>query len=115
MASRLGGGKRPVPLDGVARAVADALGAFGIELFRRAKVYLDEHIVSATSVDQLVEAIAERRGFVRVCMCDADRCEETLRRASGASPRVVADEAPAGPCLVCGGAASQVAYYARAY
>jgi len=115
LAPRIGGAKGPVPLDGIAPAVADALAAFGAELFRRAKVYLDEHTVSAAGVDELVDAIAERRGFVRVCTCDAERCEQELRRASGASPRIVSDEAPAGPCLVCGGAATQVVYYARAY
>jgi prolyl-tRNA synthetase len=115
LAPRIGGGKRPVPVEGIAGAVADALVAFGAELFRRAKSYLDEHIVSAASADELVEAIAERRGFVRVCVCDAEQCEESLRRASGASPRVVVDDVPGAPCLVCGAAATQVVYYARAY
>jgi len=115
LAPRVGGAKRPVPLDGIALAVADALGAYGDELFRQAKAYLDAHIVSAATVDELVQAIAERRGFVRVCACDVEACEQALRRASGASPRVVADEAPEGPCLGCGAAATQVVYYARAY
>ena len=112
---RIGGVKRPVPLEGIAEAVADALGTFGAEMFRQAKAYLDAHVVSAATVDALVEAIAERRGFVRVCACGADDCEQTLRRASGASPRVVIDEVPDGPCLGCGAAATQVVYYARAY
>ncbi|HLN12023.1 MAG TPA: proline--tRNA ligase [bacterium] len=112
---RVGGAKRPVPLDGIAAAVADALGMFGAEMFRQAKAYLDAHVVSATTTDELVAAIADRRGFVRLCACDAEGCEQALRRASGASPRVVMDEVPEGPCVGCGGAATQVVYYARAY
>ena len=42
---RVGGAKRPVPLDGIAAAVADALGTFGAEMFRQAKAYLDAHVV----------------------------------------------------------------------
>jgi len=112
---RVGGAKRSTPLDGIAQAVSDALAAMGGEMFDRAKAYLDAHIVSAATVDELVEAVAQRRGFVRVHACDADACEQRLRQASGASPRVVVDEPADGPCLACGVPATHVVYYARAY
>ncbi|HYM70353.1 MAG TPA: proline--tRNA ligase [bacterium] len=115
LAPRVGGAKRAVPLDGIAEAVASALTEHGAELFRRAKAYLDAHIVSAVTMEELAEAVVQRRGFVRVQSCDAAVCEGRLRQVSGASPRVVTDDPATGPCLACGAPATQVVYYARAY
>jgi len=112
---RVGGGRRAVPVDGLEQAVADTLEELHREMFRQAKVYLDSHIVSAATLLELVEAVAARRGFVRVLACGTDACEQALRRESGASPRVITAEAADGPCLVCGAPAQDVVYYARAY
>ena len=112
---RVGGGRRPVPVDGVEHEVTAALEGVHRELFRQAKAYLDGHIVSATTPDDLVAAIAARRGFVRVQWCGAEACEQTLRRGSGASPRLITDESVEGRCIACGSRAQEVAYYARAY
>ena len=112
---RVGGGRRPVPLDGMDAAVPSALEEVQAALFRQAKAFLDAHIVSASTRQEAMDAIASRKGFVRVEWCGADECEETLRRATGASPRLIVDERPAGPCPVCGAAARHVVYYARAY
>ncbi len=109
------GVKDTAALDRIEAAVRDALDAYGAELFGRAKRYLDEHIVPASTMAELAEAIASRRGFVRVRWCGAAACEATLRQASGASPRVIVDEAADGVCPACGAPGTQVVYYARAY
>lgn len=112
---RVGGGRQAVPWDSLDRAVDDVLGELHRELFRRAKAYLDEHVVGAASLDELVKAIAARRGFVRVAWCGQDACERVARQQSGASPRVIAEEVVSGPCLVCGSPAREGVYFARAY
>jgi prolyl-tRNA synthetase len=112
---RVGGGRRSVPLDGVDAAVPSALEEVQAALFRQAKAFLDAHIVSASSREEAAAAIASRKGFVRLEVCGAAECEEALRRATGATPRLIVDERPAGPCVVCGAAARQVVYFARAY
>jgi prolyl-tRNA synthetase len=112
---RIGGGRRPVPVDALEHEVTSALEGVHRELYRQAKAYLDGHIVSAATTDDLVAAIAARRGFVRVVWCGAEACEQALRRDSGASPRVITDESADGRCVSCGGPAREVVYYARAY
>ncbi len=112
---RVGGGRRAVALDGVEQAVVETLEELHREMFRRAKAYLDSHIVSAATPQELVEAVGARRGFVRVLWCGGEACEQILRRDSGASPRVITSEPADGPCVVCGAAAHDVAYFARAY
>jgi prolyl-tRNA synthetase len=52
---------------------------------------------------------------VRLQWCGEDACELTLRRESGASPRLISEDAPAGACAVCGNRSRHVVYYARAY
>ncbi len=112
---RTGGGRRAVAMDGVESAATDALDEISRELFRQAKAYLDGHIVSASTPQELVDAIGARRGFVRVLWCGKDACEQALRQKSGASPRVISTERADGPCIACGTPARDVVYYARAY
>jgi prolyl-tRNA synthetase len=115
LAPRTGGGRQAVPLSGLEQSVPAALASARRALFDQAKAYLDAHIVAARSVAEIVEAVAGRRGFVRAVWCGASACEQTIRRQSGASPRVITDEAAEGPCAACGGTAREVVYFARAY
>jgi prolyl-tRNA synthetase len=115
LAPRVGDGKKPVPLAAAVDAVVEALAGVRRALFDQAKAYLDAHIIRASSLEELVEAVAARRGFVRAVWCGGDACEQTIRKTSGASPRVITDEPAEGPCLVCGAGAKDVVYFARAY
>src|SRR5206468_12865034 len=115
LAPRVGAEKRPAPVEGIVEAVCAALQDVQRALFHQAKAYLDSHIVSAATLEDVVAAIADRRGFVRLEWCGEEICEQTLRRESGASPRLIPEDAPAGACVVCGRPARHVVYYARAY
>jgi prolyl-tRNA synthetase len=99
----------------VEKAVHAALDQCQEALFRQAKAYLTSHIMSVSTVEKLVYAIAERRGFVRVAWCGEEACEQVLRRDSGASPRLITEEPAEGSCPVCRARARDVVYYARAY
>ena len=112
---RVGGEKRIAPLEGIAEAVSAALADIKQTLSRQSNAFLDSHIVSAATLDEVVAAIAAHRGFVRLQWCGEDACELTLRRESGASPRLISEDAPAGACAVCGNRSRHVVYYARAY
>jgi len=112
---RVGGEKRIAPLERIGEAASAALVDVEQTLSRQAKAFLDGHIVTAATLDEVVAAIAAHRGFVRVEWCGDDACELALRRESGASPRLIPVDAPAGVCVVCGRAARHVVYYARAY
>ncbi|HLW49276.1 MAG TPA: proline--tRNA ligase [bacterium] len=115
LAPRAGGGKQGVPMSGLEQSVPEALAAVRRALFDQAKMYLDAHIVAARSLAEVVEAVAGRRGFVRAVWCGAEACEQAIRRQSGASPRVITEEAADGPCVACGAQAREVVYFARAY
>lgn len=109
------GGKRPVPLAGIAASVEAELEAVQRRMFERAQTFLRSHIFAPTRFEEAVELIRQRRGFVRLSWCSDPACEDRLREETGGSPRVIPDEPPDGPCLVCGRPAQAIVYFARAY
>lgn len=114
---RTGLTKDAVSTDAAPEAIATALNEIQQEMYSRAKVYLDSHTTAAATLDEAVERLQERRGFVKVGWCERQECEDTLREKSGASPRVIPlDERPSGEtCVVCGRPATVWMYWARAY
>lgn len=113
---RTGGEKAAVGLDGIEQAVADALEEVQRTYYSCARAFLDDHTVDARTVEQLEEAVRERRGFVRTAWCEMQACEEAVRERTGASPRVIPlNDVPSGSCLICGMPARATVYYARAY
>jgi prolyl-tRNA synthetase len=113
---RTGGKKETLSTEGVDDAVGRMLEEIQRELFTRGKTYLDGHTTAATSLDDLVRAVEEVKGFVRVGWCGKQSCEDTIRERTGASPRVIPlDDQPSGTCPVCGMPSKYSVYYARAY
>ncbi|MBM3471130.1 MAG: proline--tRNA ligase [Armatimonadetes bacterium] len=116
MVKRTGGGKKAISQDGIEQMVLAALEDVQKEYFDRAQAFMDEHTVSAETIEQLAAAIQERRGFVRTGWCQEQACEDAIRERTGASPRVTPlNDAPEGTCLACGKPSSATVYYARAY
>jgi prolyl-tRNA synthetase len=113
---RTGGKKETVATDGIEDVVGRMLEEIQHELFARGKAYLEGHTTTAASLDDLVRAVDEVKGFVRVGWCGKQSCEDTIRERTGASPRVIPlDDQPSGTCPVCGMPSKYSVYYARAY
>ncbi len=111
------GAKMPVSVATISDAIDTALTEIQQELFNRAKVFLAEHMFTASTFDELAKILEHRSGFVKVGWCEAQSCENAIKSRTGASPRVIPlDGAPGGdPCVVCGSPAKAWVYYARAY
>lgn len=113
---RTGGGKTTVAQEGIEQAVLAALDDVQNEYFGKAKAFMDEHTVSADTIEQLAQAIRDRRGFVRTGWCREQACEDAIREGTGASPRVTPlNDVPEGTCLACGRPSTATVFYARAY
>ena len=97
-------------------ATTERLAEIQAGMFRQSKAYLDSHMAEASSLDDLVRKLEQVKGFVRVGWCETQRCEDTIREKTGASPRVIPLDAKAsGACVVCGKPAKVYVSYARAY
>ncbi len=116
LVKRTDGIKTTVPLDGIEQTVLTALDEVQQAYFSAANAFLDTHTVKATTLEQLDEAIRDRRGFVKTGWCQSQACEDVIRERTGASPRVIPlDDEPDGACLACGKPSTATVYYARAY
>ncbi len=116
LVKRTDGSKTTVALDGIEQAILTALDDVQRAYYAAAKAFLDAHIVEAETLEQLEDALRERRGFVKTGWCQAQACEDAIRARTGASPRVIPlDDEPEDVCLACGKPATATMYYARAY
>jgi len=102
MATRLGDQKTPVALDAAPAWLNAELTAFQDLLLRRATEFRDQRTVTVDTWDEFVLAVAT--GWARAFHCGQPECEEDIKAATAATPRVIpADGEPEeGTCIRCG-------------
>jgi prolyl-tRNA synthetase len=117
MATRLGGGKTPVSLDSAPARLASELTAFQDLLLRRATEFRDQRTATVSSWDEFTAAVSA--GWARAFHCGQPECEDDIKAATAATPRVIpADGEPEeGACVRCGqpSAYGKRLIFARAY
>ena len=102
MATRLGHEKTPVSLDSAPARLRSELTAFQDLLLRRATEFRDQRTVTVDTWDEFVAAVAA--GWARALHCGQPECEDDIKAATSATPRVIpADGEPEqGTCIRCG-------------
>ena len=102
MAIRLGGQKTPLPLEDAPARLKAELTAFQDLLLRRAAEFRDSRTVTAGSWDTFAAAVAA--GWARAFHCGQPECEDDIKAATAATPRVIPDdgEPEEGLCVRCG-------------
>src|SRR5499427_1567817 len=102
MATRLGGQKTPVSLEEAPARLSLELTAFQNLLLRRATEFRDQRTLTVDTWDEFVAAVAT--GWARAFHCGHAECEDDIKAATGATPRVIpADGKPdEGACIRCG-------------
>jgi prolyl-tRNA synthetase len=101
MSLRLGDGKTPVSLDSAPERLESELTSFQSMLLRRATEFRDSHTVTVNSWEEFAEAV--KTGWAIAFHCGQPECEEEIKAATSATPRVIpADGEPAeGSCIRC--------------
>jgi prolyl-tRNA synthetase len=102
MATRLGNEKTPVSLDSAPARLSFELAAFQDLLLRRATEFRDQRTVTTGTWDEFVAAVSA--GWARALHCGQPECEDDIKAATSATPRVIpADGEPEqGTCIRCG-------------
>jgi prolyl-tRNA synthetase len=100
--TRLGTEKVPVSLEDAPDRLRAELAAFQDLLLRRATEFRDQHTVTVDTWDDFAAAVAT--GWALAFHCGRPECEEEIKAATSATPRVIpADGEPAeGTCVRCG-------------
>jgi prolyl-tRNA synthetase len=117
MATRLGSRKTEVPLADAPARLGAELAAFQDLLLRRATEFRDARTVTVDTWDEFVAAVAT--GWARAFHCGQTDCEDAIKAATAATPRVIpADGQPEqGTCVRCDrpSAYGKRIIFARAY
>jgi prolyl-tRNA synthetase len=109
--------KFTLPLAGIAEASKSKLNEIQRALYEKAVRSLDAHTFDAKDFDELVKGLDVSRGYVRAMWCGSRACEDAVKDRAGATARCMPfDQEKVGDkCVVCGGEAKHMVYWARAY
>ena len=109
--------KIQVSFENLETETAKVLESIQNDMFQAAKKFLEEHTSSATNMDELVEIVNTKRGFVKAMWCGCRECEDKLKEMSGITSRCIPfnQEQISDTCVVCGKPATKMVYWGRAY
>ncbi|MDD2978445.1 MAG: proline--tRNA ligase [Hespellia sp.] len=107
-----------VSMDEIETKLGDILETIQKDMFDRAKAFLDSHISSATTIEEMNEKFNTNRGFIKAMWCGEEACEEEIKAATGgATSRCIPEEQEclSDKCVFCGKPAKHMVYWGKAY
>lgn len=107
-----------VSLDEITVRLGEILETMQKEMFERAKTFLDAHIDTAVTMDEMNQKFQENRGFIKAMWCGEENCEDEIKaQTGGASSRCIPDdeEQLSEVCVCCGKPAKHMVYWGKSY
>lgn len=117
LARRDNGEKVEVKLDGIEKSVKDLLETIQSDMFKAAKEYLDSHIDTALTKDELISKMNNKTGFIKAMHCGCEECEQVLKDEAGITSRCIPieQETLSDKCVICGKPAKYEVIWGKAY
>jgi len=111
------GAKEPLPWAELPRRLPLLLEELQGDLYRRALQFQQEHTRSGADYDEFLQVMERERGFFVASWCGREECELKAKEDSKATIRCIPFDRQMEHenCIVCGGKAAEVVYFARAY
>lgn len=107
-----------VALDEIETKLGEILETIQNDMYDRAKVFLDSHIGTAVTMEEMKEKFSENRGFIKAMWCGDEECEDAIKAESGgASSRCICqgEDAISDHCIYCGKPAKHMVYFGKSY
>ncbi len=107
-----------VSMDEITTKLGEILETIQKDMFDKAKAFLDAHIDTAVTMDEMIEKFQENRGFIKAMWCGCEECEEEIKAATGgASSRCIPPEQEqlSDTCIFCGKPAKYMVYWGKSY
>ena len=98
--------------------LGEILETIQADLYAKAKAFLDDHISSAVTMDEMKDAVSEKKGFVKAMWCGDEACEDEIKaQTGGVTSRCIPmeEEHLSDVCVCCGKPAKHMVYWGRAY
>ncbi len=109
--------KSDAALDSAAAAAAAMLDTIQKDMFEAAKAHRDAHTYTAVSLDEFVETVNTKPGFIKAMWCGCRECEDRIKEMTAATSRCMPfeQEQISDVCVCCGRPAKKMVYWGRAY
>ena len=72
-----------VSIDEITTKLGEILETIQKDMYEKAKAFLNSHIDTAVTMDEMVEKFKANRGFVKACWCGDEECEGEIKYATG--------------------------------
>lgn len=106
-----------VSLDEIETKLGEILETIQKDMYDRAKKFLDEHIHTAVTLDEMKDQFENEGGFVKAMWCGSEACEGEIKyETGGATTRCICKDDPiSDKCIYCGKPAKHLVYFGKAY
>lgn len=107
-----------VSLDNIATELRNILETIQSDMYNKAEAYLQSHIHTATTLDEMIDKFKTNRGFVKACWCGNEECEGEVKYVTGGAATrclIEDEEFISDKCIFCGKPAKHMAYWGKAY
>ena len=107
-----------VSFDEITTKLREILETMQKDMYNRAKDYLESHITTATTLDEMVENFKTKRGFVKACWCGDEACEGEVKYVTGGAGTrclIEDEEMISDKCIYCGKPAKHMVYWGKSY
>ncbi|NLC63059.1 MAG: proline--tRNA ligase [Thermoanaerobacterales bacterium] len=86
-------------------------------MYKIAKKFMTDNTWEAKSMDEFLDIILNKKGFIKAHWCGNSECEKSIKERTGATLRCIpfVDDGMTGRCIVCGGKNGKTVYFARSY
>lgn len=110
--------KITVKIDELTTRLPEIFETIQKDMYNRAKEFLDSHIDTATTMDEMVEKFKTNRGFVKAMWCGDEVCEGEIKyETGGAGSRCIPfdSEHLSDKCIYCGKKAKHMVIWGKSY
>ena len=107
-----------VAMDEIETKLGEILEQIQHDMYTRAKAFLDSHIDTAVTMDEMKEKFNANRGFIKAMWCGDEECEDEIKaQTGGASSRCIPEqqEQLSDRCICCGKPAKHMVYWGKSY
>lgn len=109
--------KLPAAFETLTEEVMMLLERIQRDMLEKARAFQEERTTEAHTIEEMIESVNTRPGFVKAMWCGCRECEDRLKELSGITSRCIPfeQEKLADSCIVCGKPAQKMVYWGRAY
>ncbi|MEG1505216.1 MAG: proline--tRNA ligase [Lachnospiraceae bacterium] len=107
-----------VSIDEIETKLGEILEQIQHDMYQSAKEFLDSHIDTAVTMDEMIAKFKQNRGFIKAMWCGDEECEGEIKYATGgASSRCIPEneEHLSDTCIFCGKPAKHMVYWGKSY